>query len=350
MSLFSEKTVAFTLASAGIIIVASYFSGFIQHKLKQNDDEVIRKYLLNESPLYGHNKPKLWIHTSYEYNARKWQSFGSRSSTDLNQPYLHLTIRSIINHCGDSFHICLIDDDSFNQLIPEWNVEVKKLAQPFKAHYRTLGMAKLLYIYGGLVVPNSFICFKDLSSFYQDAVQSNKPIVCEMPNIYPNLITSNTWRNFTSSPCFMGAPKQNAVIKEYVFYLMQQNQTSHFSSDAEFFGYNSKWLNIQVHQGRILLLDGLQIGIKEKNGKAVSIEDLMEDKTLSFCAQKTYGVYLPADEILKRIKYQWFAVMSSQELLQTNTAAAKYLLYSLAETQSTKKNVPKIKYESVVAI
>ena len=28
------------------------------------------------------------------------EGFHSRSSTDLNQPYIHLTIKSIINHCG----------------------------------------------------------------------------------------------------------------------------------------------------------------------------------------------------------------------------------------------------------
>ena len=96
MTLFSEKNIAFTLATVGIIIVASYFSNFIQQKMQNNDDEVIRKYLLNDSPLYGYNKPKLWIHTKYEYNARKLQSFGSRSSTDF-EPAL-FTFNHSFNH------------------------------------------------------------------------------------------------------------------------------------------------------------------------------------------------------------------------------------------------------------
>jgi hypothetical protein len=350
MTLFSEKNIAFTLATVGIIIVASYFSNFIQQKMQNNDDEVIRKYLLNDSPLYGYNKPKLWIHTKYEYNARKWQSFGSRSSTDLNQPYLHLTIRSIINQCGQSFHVCLIDDDSFNQLIPEWNIEVKKLADPFKQHYRDLAMAQLLYIYGGIVVPNSFVCFKDLSPFYQMAMEKNSPFVCEMPNVYPNIISDTKWQNFTSSTCFMGAPKRHPIMSEYVKYLKQQNQTSHFSSDAEFFGYSSKWWNIQVYQNNVLLLDGLQIGVKEKNGKAIKVEELMEERKLDLCSSKTYGVYIPSEEILKRVKYQWFSVMSSQELLQTNMVVTKYILFSLANTPVTQKmNSSKIP-QSIIAI
>jgi len=333
MSLFSEKTITFTLASMTIIIVTSYFSKYMNNVLKNNNDDIIRKYLLNDSPLYGYNRPKLWIHTKYEYNARKWQSFGSRSSTDLNQPYLHLTIRSIINHCGQSFHVCLIDDDSFTQLIPGWKTDVKNLADPFKQHYRDLAMAQLLYIYGGIVVPNSFICMKDLLPFYQESVEKNTPFVCEVPNTYPNIISDTKWRNFTSSPMFMGAPKRNEIIKEFVDYMKQQNQSAHFTSDAEFFGYSSKWLNMQVYQGNIILLDGLQIGVKEKNGKAIMLEDLMEERTLQLCPNQTYGVLIPADELLKRVKYQWFAVMSSQEILQTNMAVTKYLLYSLADKQ-----------------
>jgi len=348
MSLLSEKNIAFTLASTCIIIVASYFSKFVNNKLQNNDDDIIRKYLLNESPLHGYNRPKLWIHTKYEYNARKWQSFCSRSSTDLNQPYLHLTVRSIINHCGQSFNICLIDDDSFTQLIPGWNIAVKKLADPFKQHYRELAMAQLLYIYGGITVPNSFICMKDLYPLYQESVEKDMPFVCEVPNTYPNIISDTKWRNFTSSAAFMGAPKRNEVIKEFVNYLKLQNNSAHFSSDAEFFGYSSKWLNMQVYQGNIILIDGLQIGVKEKNGKAIMLENLMEERTLNICAEKTYGVLIPADELLKRVKYQWFAVMSSQELLQTNMMVTKYLLHSLANTNQSKilKDAP----NSVISI
>ena len=94
MTLFSEKNVLYTFITIGIVIIANTFGNKIKNAINlNNEDELIRKYLLNESPLYGYNRPKLWIHTKYEYNSRKWKSFGSRSSTDLNQPYIHLTIK-----------------------------------------------------------------------------------------------------------------------------------------------------------------------------------------------------------------------------------------------------------------
>ncbi len=147
MALFSEKGLFYTIITIGIVLVVNTFGSKIKDAINpNNEDELIRKYLLNDSPLYGYNRPKLWVHSKYEYNARKWKSFGYRSSTDLNQPYIHLTIRSIVNHCGDDFNICLIDDDSFSQLIPGWKTNVSELPEPSKHYYRELGMIQLLYI------------------------------------------------------------------------------------------------------------------------------------------------------------------------------------------------------------
>ena len=60
-------------------------------------------------------KPILWVHIDYKKNSRNWESFYSRSNNDINQDYLYLTIRSIIDNCGDDSHICLIDDNSFSK-------------------------------------------------------------------------------------------------------------------------------------------------------------------------------------------------------------------------------------------
>ena len=96
-----------------------------QASIIPNDEyNEIRKYLLNESSLAKSKKPIMWIYVPHEYNSRNWLSFGSRSSFDVNQPYLFLTVRSIINQCDQSFHICLIDDNSFANLIPDWNVNM----------------------------------------------------------------------------------------------------------------------------------------------------------------------------------------------------------------------------------
>ena len=79
--------------------------------------ELVRKYLLNHSSLAQSKKPILWIHMNYDMNARSWSSFGSRNNDHLNQPYIFLTIKSIIDKCGSDFNICIIDDSTFGKIL-----------------------------------------------------------------------------------------------------------------------------------------------------------------------------------------------------------------------------------------
>ena len=167
-------------------LIVSLVIGFFYNRYKRFEDvgeekasyAMVQKYLINMTPNDANDndnedvakkqfkKPILWIHMKYDVNARWWSSFYSRNSTDLNQPYLYLTIKSIIDTCGQDFHICLIDDESFGKLMPDWIVDVSLLADPVKTKVREIALAKLLYRYGGLRVPPAFICFQSLLPLY----------------------------------------------------------------------------------------------------------------------------------------------------------------------------------------
>ena len=114
-----------------------------KYKTKQSLNEnkanydLIRKYLLNDNALSG-SKPIIWIHIDHEINSRNWLSFGSRNSTQLNQPYLYITLQSIINHSGNDFNVCLIDDNSFSKLLPGWSIDLENLADRVKSNTRNL--------------------------------------------------------------------------------------------------------------------------------------------------------------------------------------------------------------------
>ena len=177
-----------------MFIIVLIFSTFGKHvnelfkKQNENDEyELIRKYLLNDSSLYGYNKPKLWIHSKYEKNSRVWKSFQSRSSMDLNQPYIHLTIKSIMDHCSDDFNICLVDDNSFSKLLPLWKIDLHSLSEQEKKRYRNYGMMTLLYTYGGMIIPNSFICFHSLKNLYEIGISKGTPFLCENINTTMNM-------------------------------------------------------------------------------------------------------------------------------------------------------------------
>jgi hypothetical protein len=61
--MFSSKNTHYLLI-AGLVIVASYVGMYSKQAFSatNNEYDMIKKYLLNDSPLYGFNKTKLWIH------------------------------------------------------------------------------------------------------------------------------------------------------------------------------------------------------------------------------------------------------------------------------------------------
>jgi len=334
------KNITTFLITFSIILLSGYFANKLKSTFQENDEyELIKKYLLNDSPLYGFNKPKLWIHSKYEMNARKWKSFHSRNSTDLNMPYIHLTIKSIINHCGNDFNVCLIDDETFSKLIPSWDIDLKSVAEPMKSRIRELGLMKLVYYYGGMVVPNSFLCIKNLKGLYDEGIRGGKPFVCENKN------RANVGALFSPDTSFFGAEKNNETIKEFIEYLKKRNNNHHFTSEIEFEGDSSRTIQDAISKDKVNLIDGGKIGVKSPKNKPLLIDDMMGEDYLDL-QKDVYGIYLPYDDILKRIKYQWFAVMNGDQLIETNTIVAKYLKASLVdsayETTSASRTVVSI--------
>ena len=77
------------------------------------------------------------------------QVFKSRNTLDLNQPYKNLCVKSIMKYCGDSFKICLIDDSSFEKIIPDWTIRMDGLSDPIKKKSENISIIKItLYIWG----------------------------------------------------------------------------------------------------------------------------------------------------------------------------------------------------------
>lgn len=341
--MFSAKNMSHYVLAISLVLLASYFGTHVKNAFNSNGDkdeyQLIRKYLLNESPLYGYNRPKIWIHSTYEYNARKWKSFGSRSSTDLNQPYLHITVKSVINHCGNDFNVCLIDDDSFSRLLPEWSIQISQLPEPERSYYREVAMAELLYVYGGMVVPNSFVCVRNLMPLYLEGIQYNTPFVLEKRNQHTHIVNKDNGKKcvMTSDVSFMGAPKRSSAISALTSFLKQRKSIATRSDEFAFFDYVSEWCNEQVSLKTMNLLDGKYVGVKSRQGRPILMEDMLSESEngLDICPQSAFGVYIPGKEILLRNKYQWFSVMNSEELLQTNLNIVPYMVQSLSSLPVT---------------
>lgn len=346
--IFSSKNMKYYIFAAIVVIIVSYFAKQWKNSLDTNreENELIQKYLLNDMPLQqGNSRPKLWIHTTYEINARKWKDFNSRNTTDLNQPYIHLTIKTIINHCGDDFNVCLIDDESFSKLLPSWEIDLLKTPEPMRSRYRELALLELVYVYGGLVVPNSFVCLKNMKELYETHTAGGKPFVCEKINQSENLIEQKKRLMFTPDLYIMGAAKENATILDFITYLKDKYKSPHFTSENEFLGVTSQWCISAIRADKMNLVGGELVGIKTRKRKRIVLENLMEEEYLDL-DRNAVGIYIPMNEILQRPKYQWFAVMSSEDILKSNMIISKYLAASIVDATDEYKKTTEVKSTS----
>lgn len=325
-SVLSPKLVAFYLV---IILAGIAYNRYAKSQEGNNmsdDYNLIKKYLLNDKSLADTRKPFMWIFIDYEVNARNWSSWGSRNTTNLNQPYMYLTIRSIVEQCGKSFNVVLVDDASFQRVLPDWTIKVQNMPFPLKQHLRDLAMAKVLYKYGGMVVPASFICLKDLKPVYSELLKGSGQSMFAGEFVARNSAASNV--SFFPDNKLMGCIKESRVMKQYITYL-EPLVTSDYTNEYEFLGQNDRWLYKQLISSppQMSMLCGTLIGTKTTSGAPVVIEDLLGEEDVDF-AKNAFGIYVPSDQILNRLAYQWFARLSPRQVLTSNTVVGKYLLLS----------------------
>ena len=256
--------------------------------------------------LYADDKPLLWVHVPYERNSRQWNTFLDRMTTDVNQPYLYLTMQSIVHHCHESFTICIVDDTTFATLLPTWTLSITTTPAPMQHKLRTLAMAKVLYAYGGMWCPVSFLCMRDMRPLYDSHAQAL--FVGQFVN---RTITADTVA-FVPDPMLCGAPRQCPTLQTWIAFLQQLVSTDP-TDESVCTGTLQKWLVRNQIQTIPAVLLGTQHWATER---PVCIEDLLNDAPPhTVLYNEAVGVYIPAHEILQRTRYSWFAHMSPEDIL-----------------------------------
>jgi hypothetical protein len=305
-----------------LIAVGILYEKYKQHNDSEDDDrqyDLVRKYLLNDVSLARSHLPIIWIHASKEVNARWWPAFNSRNTKCVNQPYEFITIKSIIDKCGKSFNVCLIDDATFGKLMPDWHIDLDRVAEPVKSKIRELAFARLLHAYGGFRVPASFLCMKDLKKIYEEAGTGDGVLVGELLN---RGVSSEEYV-FMTSPEFLACEKGNHTIDMYIEYL-QRMISEDYTAQSVFTGAVSEWFASQKNSD-ITAVAASMLGVIDTEGKAVTVERLAGNSYVPLCPEAC-GIYFPAHEILHRTAFQWLARLSPAQVLDSDTMMGKALL------------------------
>ena len=303
-----------------IIIIFVYIQYITVDNEHKND--TVCKYLITNAYVLHKSKPMLWVHIIYEKNARKWENFGSRSSSNLNQSYQYLTIKSILDKCGDSFNICVIDDDTFMSILPGWTTDLNYISEPIKSKVRKLALAKLLHHYGGMIVPSSFLCYHDLHNMYKEYSKNDTAFVCEKNTRSINSSVDRLGPN----TLFMGCIKGNSTMLDFIRFL-ESYISSDFTAEGICLDTISSWWGNYVKSGDSNMIPAEYLGMVDYEDNIITLDTLMNNSFINF-SDKVLGVYIPADEILSRTAYQWFAALSAKEVLMVDNSLGKLILLS----------------------
>ena len=310
-----------------IAIILLLLVGYIYNKWEQknknknfsSDYELVERFFLGNRSLANIKKPIIWIHINYDINARKWDSFYSRNNNNLNQDYLYLTLRSIIEKYGNKFHICLINDNSFFRLLSKWPQDLVSYPDPLRKRLRSLGLAKVLHSYGGIIIPVSFIANRCFGEIY-DNLNEEQILIGELPN--------NSVRNekYCLNPRIMGCKMGSKKMLQYINYL-EDLYLNNFTNSIEFEDSEDLWFI--KNKDNLLIISSIELGGEDNCGRIVNIDRLLNSTFIDF-SKNRYGIYIPDEELIRRIAYNWFVYLTVEEVLNSNTQIGKNILISQA--------------------
>ena len=152
---------------------------------------------------------------------------------------------------------------------------------------------------------------------------NNGFFVTEQVNHHANITHNGKRLLFVPDSFIMGSTIGDSTLGKWIRFL-ETNGGPHFQNQTEFLGDSNRWFL------KMLTEDSL-VGINTTNNEAILIDNLMENVELNL-NPRAYGIYIPADELLRRSKYEWYAVLSTEELLKSKPIITKYLIQSLYTT------------------
>ena len=111
---------------------------------------------------------------------------------------------------------------------------------------------------------------------------------------------------------------------EYVNFL-EHVVSQDFVAESNILGAAGQWCQAKILKGEVGLVPADALGQKDAEGAAVTLDRLVQNTYVNL-AGNVLGLYIPTDELLNRLAYNWFARLSAKQVLESDTTIGKYLL------------------------
>ena len=113
--------------------------------------------------------------------------------------------------------------------------------------------------------------------------------------------------------------------KQELIDQIQETISNDNTAQSVFLGDMNRWAAEQVARKKIYLVDGKLIGTKTIEDEPILVDDLLSNNYIKLYSGAD-GIYIPADEILNRRNYEWFARLSPAQVLESKMIISKYIL------------------------
>lgn len=282
--------------------------------LQSHGYDIVSKYLLKEIP--SDDKDIIWIHIDESINARKWLHWGSRNSQSVNQPYVQLTIQSIINMANGNFKVCLVDDNSFAKLLPDFALDLSATPEPSKTYIRKIAMLQLLHNYGGIIIPMSYVACKPISMLY-NFLRMSEVFVCKTPQPQVNCMKEKCFPDIS----FMGSKKESTILKEIIERL-QYIYSNDFTEEKSLLHKEIEILESYISSKSVTSISPQTIGCEDNFGNTITLDSLFSETSINY-AENMNGLLIPYKDILSTSKYNWFSVSTIEDIYQMKSNIGK---------------------------
>lgn len=268
-------------------------------------------YFNNNNSLINSTLPKIFIHYEPEKNERNWINFGSRSSYNYNLELCNICIKSFIKCYSNYCNIIIFNNDNVKELINDesdiiCNIVNPKLLKGIDLEqWERYCKAKILYLYGGIVMKPYFYCLNTNNNL----LFKDEFTVANMNN---NGISSSN-KLFTANPdCLMSSPAKDIKLLKYCNYL-KKLCINNYSISKHFLNEEFEFLN------NLPSYNERHLGLIDDCDNQIHMEDLLSNRPLKI-NKSAFCLFIDIDNLKKYTKYGWILKMNKKQILNSNLA------------------------------
>lgn len=288
-------------------------------KLNGDIHTLLQDYHFNNyKDLRKSNSRKIFIHVPNERNSRKWNDFGGRTSNELNMDLILLCIQSVVHYLGKDYDVILYDNESVRHLIKEENEEdLCNIQYPSQVsgvdlkQWESYCKAKILYIYGGIIMEPHFYFIKTptLGELFP-----NQFTICHYANEGLNVSEKKMIPNCHD---WISAPKKDKTTKLYMKY-KEYLCIHHYSQDHKFFDKSFEKLYTLPY------IEPKKMGMIDSKNNVVHAPDLLSKQDLNL-DDSLQCLYVNMNYFKTYRKYQWLLRMNKNQLLSMNNYLGEFM-------------------------